>query len=810
MLVSLNWIKEFVDLPQDLAPMEIGKALTMSTVEVEEIKNQGETFAHMVVGKVVELKNHPDADKLKIAMTDIGTQVVQIVCGGTNLFEGMLVAVALPGAQVRWHGEGELVVLAEAVIRGQKSFGMICASSEIGLGELFPASEKEILNLSALKVEPGADLKSAFELDDVIIDIDNKSLTNRPDLWGQMGIARELAAIFEKPFHEPELAKINTTSKQKIKVKIKALDECYRYLGVVVEDIVVGPSPALLKKKLQAVGQKSINNIVDITNYVMCETGQPLHAFDLKNIGGTQIVVRLATKGEKIITLDDAEIKLDEHTLVIADSKQPLALAGVMGGKNSGITPETKSIVFEAATFNPVTIRQAEKKFGMRTESAIRFEKNIDPERAELGLKRALTLLKELLPNVRIGEITDVYKKKAKVVEIKFDLSFIQARLGFALAADDIEKILVRLGFVVKNKSNKFVVQVPIFRSQADVTTPEDIVEEVARIYGYDKFKPELPTVKLVSPSKQKLRTVEKQMKKLLSGSLGFYEAINYSFTNEKVAGLGYDLNEFVKIKNSLSSEYTLLRSSLLPGLLHNVAANERWEKGFQMYEIGRRFRADKQSEFARGNSLTGYLPWQVYQLAGVITGQKNEVFFKAKGVLEKICQEFHLTNVEFTITPQKPIATDEALQLNINGKKIGYVFRVADSMLATLGITQSVGVFEIQSLEDFVELIDTNYVYTPLPKYPAVIYDLAVVFPHAVQWQAIADTVKQTSKLVNAVTLFDVYEGEQVEEDKKSVAFTITFADKDKTLQSAEVETEVQHILQALQKNYQGILRNK
>jgi phenylalanyl-tRNA synthetase beta chain len=394
-------------------------------------------------------------------------------------------------------------------------------------------------------------------------------------------------------------------------------------------------------------------------------------------------------------------------------------------------------------------------------------------------------------------------------VEIKFDLNFIHARLGFALSASEIEKILVRLGFAVKNKSNKFVVQVPAFRRQADVTTPEDIVEEVARIYGYDKFKPELPTVKLVSPSKQKVRTVEKQMKKLLSGSLGFYEAINYAFTNEKVTTLGYDINEFVKIKNSLSSEYTLLRNSLLPGLLQNVVANERWEKEFKMYEIGRSFRADKKSEFIRGNTLTGYLPWQSYQLAGVITGQKNNVFFKAKGILEKICQEFHLTNVEFMTTTQKSIATDEAQQLNINGKKIGQVFRVADELLTTLGITQSVSIFEISSFEDFANLIGTNYAYTPLPKYPVVIYDLAIVFPYTVQWQAIADTVEQTSKLVSTVTLFDVYEGEQVGKDKKSVAFTITFATKDRTLQSAEVETEVQNILQALQKKYQGILRN-
>jgi phenylalanyl-tRNA synthetase beta chain len=810
MFASLSWLKEFVVLPDNLTPTEIGNALTMSTVEVEGIKNQGETYAQMVVGKVVELKSHPDADKLKIAMTDIGGNVVQIVCGGTNLFEGMLVAVALPGARVKWHGEGEEVTLVEAVIRGQKSWGMICASSEIGLGQLFPAGEKEILNLSFTKALPGTPLSDAFEFNDVIIDIENKSLTNRPDLWGQIGLARELAAIFKCPFKEPLLEKIDVNGKTSIKVKIKATNDCYRYLGVVVENVVVGPSPTWLKKRLQAVGLKSINNIVDLTNYVMYETGQPLHAFDFKNISGSQIVVRRATTGEKMVILDDSELKLDETTLVIADAKQPVALAGVMGGKQSSISEQTATVVFEAATFNAITIRQAERKFGLRTESAIRFEKGIEPARAELAIKRALTLLGQLLPDARVGEITDIYKNKVKPLNIKFTLDYLQARLGFPLEAGEIEKILTRLGFIVKYKSNKFSVQVPEYRAQGDVTHPEDIVEEVARIYGYDKFKPDLPTVKLTSPAKQSLRVLTKQLKKMLSGGLGFYEAINYAFTNEKIAGLGYDLNKFVKIKNSLSGEYILLRSSLLPGLLQNIAANERWEKSFYMYEIGRRFRLDRQSNFARGNGLPGYLPWQEYQLVGVMTGEKNEVFFKAKGVLEKICQECHLKNWEFVPTEYKPIFSPEAMQLNVNGKKIGYVFRIADDKLTALGITQSVGVFEIISLEDFVSLLDNSYIYKSLPKYPAVIYDLAVVFPVSVQWQAIAKTVKAASSLVSQVTLFDVYVSEQIGEGKKSIAFTITFTDSTKTLQATEIEKEVQNILNKLQTQHQGFLRNK
>ncbi len=809
MLVSLNWLKEFVDLPENLSPSEIGQALTMSTVEVEGIRSQGESFAQMVVGRVVELKDHPNADSLKIALTDIGSgEVVQIICGGTNLFVGMLVAVALPGAKVRWHGQGEPVILSDATIRGEKSFGMICASDEIGLGNLFPAAAKEILNLSATEAKPGTALQDVFGFNDVVIDIDNKSLTNRPDLWGHIGIARELAAIYQRPYKEIELGKLEKKSDQKIKIKIKASNDCSRYLGVIVENIEVGPSPTWLKKRLQAVGQKSINNIVDLTNYVMFETGQPLHAFDLKNLSGQQIVVRKAVGGEKIVTLDDVELKLDEDTLIIADAKKPVALAGVMGGQNSSINQATTTVVFESACFNPVTIRKAERKYNLRTDSAVRFEKGIEPERAELAMQRILFLLKKIQPKASMGEITDIYKQKSKRLEIKFELNFIQNRLGLNLAPEDIVNILERLGFIVKFKSKKFTVIPPAYRCLADITIPEDIIEEVARIYGYDKFKPDLPVVKLSSSQQSILKQTEKNIKKLLSYGVGLYEVINYSFTNEKIKALGYDLTTMVSIKNSISSEYTHLRPSILPGLLANVAANERWQKDFGLYELGRIFATDKLSDFRRGDNQIGELIWQPYYLGGVFTGKKDQVFFKAKGVVETICNFLKLSDWELVAGGSDVLASNEILYLKLNNNIIGKIFRVADEKLKYFDIGQAVGAWEID-FESLIKNLNTNNNYSSLPKYPAVIYDLAVVFPLSVKWSEVKKNILATSSLVKEVSLFDIYVGEKIGLDKKSIAFTLNFLDTNKTLQMSEVEKEVEKILIKLKQQLQGVLRS-
>jgi phenylalanyl-tRNA synthetase beta chain len=441
MKLSLNWLKEYVNLPPNLAPSQLAYDLTMSTVEVEEIKNQASMFDKIVVGKIIEIKKHPNADKLHLVFVDVGEKL-QVVCGGTNLQEGMLVAVALIGAKVRWHGEGDLVEMVAAEIRGEKSFGMICSSNEIGLQDKFPGGEKEILDLGAALAEkkllPGQPLAEVLASDEMVIEIDNKSLTNRPDLWNHYGLARELSAIYKTKFKFFDLEKLdkeikklrNKEIKEKdLEIKILDKDLCDRYIGCMVKNIKIEPSPAWLTKKLEAVGVRSINNIVDITNYVMFDVGEPMHAFDTtklhhaelrgsENNRGTtrKIIVRGAKKGEKIMSLDGVERKLDETMLVIADEKKPIALAGIMGGEHSGVDENTVEIIFEAAHFNAVNIRKTSQKLGLRSESSIRFEKNLDVHLAELGMLRALALIKQILPQAEIGPLVDEnYVKENKI-----------------------------------------------------------------------------------------------------------------------------------------------------------------------------------------------------------------------------------------------------------------------------------------------------------------------------------------------------------------------------------------------------------
>ncbi len=808
MKISLNWIKEYVEIPNSVTPEKLALDLTMSTVEVEKIIDQGKGFDKMVVGRVVELKQHPNADKLKIVMTDIGDgKIKQIICGGTNLFEGMLTCVALPGAKVRWHGEGDLVELSPTKIRGEESFGMICASEEIELESILPGKEKEIMNISFTEAKPGTAVATIFELDDVIIDIDNKSLTNRPDLWGHHGIAREIAAIYKVPLKAIADEKIEVKSSEKIKVKIKSSENCFRYISVVVDDISVGPSPAWLKKRLAAVGQKSINNIVDLTNYVLFETGQPMHAFDFANIDNGQIVIRQANDKEPILTLDDEEKELSAEDLVIADGKKPIAIAGIIGGQYSGINEKTKKIVFESAAFNFVSIRQTSRVLGIRTESSIRFEKGIDANTAEIAMRRILVLVKKIIPEAKIGLFNDEYQVKTKDTKIKTDLNFINKRLGKELTSDEVVDILTRLQFQVKVKNDKFEILVPSFRATNDISIPEDIVEEIARIHGYLNIEPDLPTVKLISPIENKYSSIARRIKNQLSCNFKFIEVRNYPFVNETAVEFGYELDKHVKLNNYISAEHTMLRTSLLPSLIKNIADNQRWESKFKLFEFGRRFRLDKESKYQRGGKLVGYLPWQNYQLAGAVVSDNKNVFYDIKGIAENILKSLNITNYSFAEADDKIIFSEYKMKIMVGDKKVGYIFNLNKNIITKFGINGEVGIFEFD-FDDLVDISKIVYKYKPLAKYPNSIYDLAIVFDKQIKWQEINKQVKKNSKLINSIKLFDVYQGDKIAEDKKSIAFSIEFFADDRTLTSEEMEKEIAKILKGLQQNLGGELR--
>ncbi|MBT7553544.1 phenylalanine--tRNA ligase subunit beta, partial [bacterium] len=562
MYLSVNWIKDWVKLPKDITPQQLAHDLTMSTVEVEEVIDQAASLENIVVGKIKEITKHPQADRLQVCQVSLGNKEAQIVCGGDNLANGMLVAVAKVGSKVRWHGEGDWITLEDVKIRGVKSAGMIAAASEIGLGNLFASkSEKEILDLSKFNLKVGENLASALGLDDFIIDVDNKSINHRPDLWGQYGLAREIAAIYRTKLKDYDVAAIKGKEDIKLKVNVKDKDKCFRYLALAIKNITVGPSPWWLQTRLQSVGIRPINNIVDVTNFVMYELGQPMHAFDAGQIDKNQIEIKTAKKGEKFVTLDGEKRKLAEDYLMIADGKKYVALAGIMGGQNSEINSDTKDIILESANFKAANIRRTSTALGLRSESSARFEKSLDPVIAEYAIKKATELILELNKEAQIAsKLVDIDNNPFTEVNLKIEEKLINDRFGVVIPQKEIQDILTRLQFGVKYKDGNFDVKVPSFRATKDISIPEDLVEEVARIYGYDNIQAGLPRATIQEPTIDVALRAVKDIRYWLSCAQSHVEVYNYPFANlawtEK---LGLEIKNHIKVSNSFSPELQYL-----------------------------------------------------------------------------------------------------------------------------------------------------------------------------------------------------------------------------------------------------------
>lgn len=848
MFLSLNWLKDYIDLPKDISSQKLADDLTMSTVEVESVVNQAKQFDKMVVGKIVELKSHPNADKLKIAMTDIGgalgkdvsgSGLVQIVCGGTNLKENMIVPVALPGAKVKWHGQGEPVVLEEAKIRGEKSFGMICASNEIGIESRFPCGEMEITDLSKMApsrgLEPtpddkniGEPLAQALGLDDVIIEIDNKSLTNRPDLWSHYGIAREISAIYKTKLKDlnlfDKLSVISDQGSGNLKIKILDKNLCSRYIGCVVKNIKIQKSPDWLIKRLEAVGMRAINNIVDITNYVMQDVGEPTHAFDRtlintnKNTNQTQIIIRKAVEGEKIQSLDGEERKLDKEMLIIADEEKPIAIAGIMGGANSEVSEKTIEIILEAASFNAMLVRKTSQKLGLRTEASIRFEKNLDSNLAETAMLRMLYLIKKIVPNAEIAEYIDEYPVKRKTVEIDIEHSFIEKRIGQKFEQEEVIMILQRLGFVVETENKKlrneeikgfiYKILVPSWRATGDVSIPEDIVEEVARIYGYDNLTEKIEMIGMDKAKYQLEFDVENRIKNYLSLGCGINEVFNYPWTDEKILkSLGILENRFIEIVNPPAQENRFLQTSLIPNLIKNVQDNLRYFSEFKLFELARVFRVGENKNF--GNDV---LPEQPKMLAGVVVDSKD-VFIEIKGIVENLLKDLRFTIYDLRIEKDMPfLDQNKFLQIFINDEEIGYLGILDYEKISAKGGPSSgwknkaVGLFEI----DFSMLVgmfnEHTTKYKKLPQFPSIERDIAIEVEYDIKWGKLRDVILSEAKdpVIKEVSFLSEFDLQ----GKKSLAFRIIYQ-ADRTLKDSEVEKIEQKIIKLLKQKFGAELRS-
>ncbi len=810
MYISFNWLKEFVKIPYKITPEELGSALTLHTVEVEGFEERGAEWKNIVVGKVKEVKKHPNADKLQIVITDVGAKKLQIVCGGSNVREGMLVAVGMSGAKVRWHGEGEPVELKETELRGVKSEGMICASNEIGLGEAFPAAEKEILDLTDFKLKPGDSLASALHLEDVIYEIDNKSVTHRPDLWGHYGMARDAAAFLNLPFEELKLKKIREGASAALKVAVEEETLCPKYCAIVLENVAVGPSPLWLKSRLEACGVRSVNTIVDVTNYVMLELGQPLHAFNARVIHDGNIIVRKAKTNETLVTLDGVSRTLDDSMLVIADDKKVLALAGVMGGAQSEIQSDTKSIVLEAATFDPVSVRKTSQTLGLRTEASQRFEKSLDPNLPPRALIRAVNLLKEVCPKAKAASpLADISHFSLNQGPLELSLDFVRRRIGAALSKEEISSILERLGFKTKVlKKDMLSVAIPSFRATKDVSIREDFIEEIARVHGYDRIPALMPVVTLERPPLNEERALERKIKNLCALGLGMTETYNYSFVEEEVLKQClFDPASVLRVANPIAKDIGFLRPSLLPNLLSAAARNFKWKENFALFEMGRVFRAED-GPFPRAKESNVMLPRQDIFIAGVIVANEYP-FFEAKHALEAALKA---ADVAYNFLPMKGVYgwvhPARVASVSVGGKVVGLVTEVNPLVVKNFDTKKRVGYFEL-NFSALAKAEKIKQSFAPLPKYPSITLDLAILIPEKTEWADVRNAVCGAGgELVEDVSLFDVYAGKNIGAGKKSMAFHVTYRSPSRTLELAEAQKIQDRVKKTLEENFGAQIR--
>jgi phenylalanyl-tRNA synthetase beta chain len=815
MKISFNWLKQYVGLPDSISPKEVGEKLKLATVEVEEIISQGKNLENIVVGKVLSVEKHPEADKLKICQVDVGDEKLAIVCGGSNVYEKMITAVAKVGAKVKWHGEGELVELKPTAIRGVESKGMICGASEVGFEDLFPPKDShEILDLTGVVANKfiGKPIALALELNDSIFEIDNKSLSNRPDLWGHYGMAREVATLFSKTLKEYPVEAIKKIKNEvDLKVEIEDAKLCPRYMAVAISGVQVEESPGWLKQRLLSVGLRPINNIVDITNYVMLDLGEPMHAFDAEKLAknkdqGIKIIVRKAKKEEVLKLLDEEEVKLVENDLVIADSQKALALAGVMGGEDSGINKKTETIIFEAANFNASAIRRISSRLGARTDSSARFEKCLDPNWCELAIKKAVQLTLELCPKAKVSsKIIDEKNFSLATGPLTIEKNIFIKKLGIEIPEKKIVEILERLGFMVTDKGDKLSVKIPTWRATKDVSIAEDLVEEVARVYGYENIPSVLPKMSITPPTVNRLRLVEHAVRDCLTRDLGFCETNNYAFVSkEQIQKMG-DTAEYLELDNPLSKEKPFLCRSLVPNLTENIVKNIEFFDTVALYEIAKVFWPEEPGARS-GEKDSELLPRQDVFLTTVFAQKKNEnPLLEIQRVLERIAGQFNLNYSinELTAGAKAWQHAGRSGEIMADGQIIGSIYELNPFTADKFGLKAvRVAILEI-NLSIFAGLPIKPKKYKKIPQFPAMIRDLSFMIDKKIAHAKIVEALESISDLLDQIELFDVYEGKNLPENKKSLAYRFVFSHPEKTLNTDEVEEAMKKIEAKLKKEF-------
>jgi phenylalanyl-tRNA synthetase beta chain len=793
MKISLNWLKDYVDIDEKLSHEKLSNLITTRTAEVEGYEDLSKSFKNIVAGRIKSIKPHPDADKLTVTEVSVGDETLQIVCGAANIYEGMYAPVAMPGAIVKWHGKGEPVELKKAKVRGVESYGMLCAGEEIGLEN----NTDGIYDLSGLKVKEGQNLAEIFEKDDIVFEIDNKSLTHRPDLWGHYGMAREVSAILKKTLKKVEPEITIPKEGESVLIDVKDKDLCPRYCGIIIKNIKVDESPQWLKNRLLAVGYRPVSNIVDVTNYVMAELGQPLHAFD-KNFIKKGIVVRRAEKDEQITTLDGQKRKLDADMLIIADHEKPVAVAGVMGGENSEIHDGTTEIIIESANFNAESVRKTSSRLGLRTEAVQRFEKDLDPALSEKAIKRTCELILKLCPEAKIaGPQTDVKNVEIKEPEVELDVDQVSSKIGVEMSSKDCREILESLEFKTEKEGENILrVKVPSFRATKDIDIAADLVEEIARMYGYENIPETLPKLPIISPPDNRERRLKHEARTLLAYGFNLTEVSNYSFYGlSEISKTLISERKHIMLSNYLSEDQTHLRTTLVPNILRNIKDNLRYRDTVKIFEIGRIYRE------------TGdYFPLEEKWITGACSYSKKpeiEPFYEAKAIVEDFINKFLNKTAQIKEAKDLPpyAHPSRSAAVLVDGKETGHIFEVHPLVLNNWDMEAKTAMFEL----NFTLLANTDekiVKYKKLPKYPGLEIDISVVVGLDKTVAEVEGEIKKADKnLIKRIKLFDIYEGENIEKGKKALAFKVFMQADDRTLTDDEMAGVQKKIFENLKK---------
>lgn len=800
MNTPISWIKAYVpDL--DCTVQEYVDKMTLSGSHVENAVYLDKNLEKIVVGRIEKIEKHPDADKLVICQVNVGDEEVQIVTGASNVFKGAMVPVVLDGGRVAGGHDGSPnpengIKIKKGKLRGVPSYGMMCSIEELGsTRDMYPEAPEDGIYIfdESKDVKPGDDAVAALGLRDAVVEFEITS--NRVDCFSMIGMAREAAATFEKPFYAPEVKEVGNNEKAEdyISVEVEATDLCPRYTARIVKNIKLAPSPEWMQRRLAAMGIRPINNIVDITNYVMEEYGQPMHAYDLNKIRGHKIVVKRANDGDVYTTLDGQERKLDKDVLMINDAEGPVGIAGIMGGENSMVTDDIQTMLFEAATFDGTNIRLSSKRIGLRTDASGKFEKGLDPENALEAINRACQLVEELGAGEVVGGVVDVYPNPVEDVKIPFEPAKYNKLLGTNVSEEKMMEYFDRLEIGYDKETNMLLI--PSFRQ--DLRCSADIAEEVARFYGYDKIPTTLPSGEATTGKLPfKMRVEEKARD--IAEYCGFSQGMCYSFESPKVFDklllpADSELRKTVTISNPLGEDFSVMRTISLNGILTSLSTNyNRRNKNVRLYELGNVY-------IPKALPLTDY-PDERMQFTLGMYGDGD--FFTMKGVVEEFLESVGMRKkAKYDPNAEKPfLHPGRQALIKYEDTVIGYLGEVHPDVADNYNIGTRVYV-AVLDMPEVVPFASFDRKYEGIAKYPAVTRDISMVVPKSILAGDIEDVIEQRGgKILEGYELFDIYEGSQIKEGFKSVAYSITFRAKDRTLEDGDVTGAMKKILNGLE----------